>query len=305
MSADDREVLQERLRRAEDLAAAAAGDVEAATTARAAALELRQERAGLLDIAAAAERFLRAAGMAEDLSAPGAALEQALAAQFPEPNPGRTRWWISHAIDAARLVPASDLPEIRASENQRRYVRGANEERDAANLRATAWYQQWADANRAVERAQLRAAGAEARAQRLIGQMGAAVADAAPDLGDWLAQEAAPRRPDRSLPPAEMILRLDGYIGAARYVIAGLQGRPFSWRGVDGQHELPRLAAMGVTLVSKSHAERLGYRLKKNAQPVGERYFQSPISRAAFVYVLECQCVPADPEETKKAEAEL
>ncbi len=291
----DQDALAERLRRAEELAAAAAGDVEAATTARAAALALRQERAGLLAIAAAAMAFLRAVGRADDLAAPGAALEQALAAQFPEPTPGRARWWIAHAIDRARDQPAGDLPEIRAGERQRQYIAYVAQERDEAQLQAQAWWQQWRDAQRAAERAQLRAASAEAQAQRLIGQLGAAVADAAPELGAWLAEVAAPPQRDRVLAPAEVVLRLEGYVGAARAVIRGLQGAPFSWRGVDGQHELPRLAAMGVTLVSKSHAERLGYRLKQNAQRVGERYFQAPIGRTADVYVLECQCVPAEP----------
>lgn len=52
----------------------------------------------------------------------------------------------------------------------------------------------------------------------------------------------------------------------------------------------PVAAALGCTLVTKSGAEKRGYRIRRGAKPVGSMYFGSPISRFADVYVLECQC---------------
>ncbi len=90
-------------------------------------------------------------------------------------------------------------------------------------------------------------------------------------------------------PRGQVIGRLDRVIGVATEIANGLQGKPFSWRGVDAQHRMPIARMLGVTLISKSRAERLGFQLKRGQQPVGARYFEAPISAYHDVYVLECQ----------------
>lgn len=98
-------------------------------------------------------------------------------------------------------------------------------------------------------------------------------------------------------PRAQVLGRLTRFSVVANEIADGLEGRPFSWRAVDAQHGLPVARTMGITLVSKTRAEKLGYELKRNQSPVGHRYFRSPISGFHPVYVLECQFV-------KKAAAE-
>lgn len=90
-------------------------------------------------------------------------------------------------------------------------------------------------------------------------------------------------------PRSQVIGRLTRFSVVANEIIDGLEGRPFTWRGVDAQHGLPVARAMGITLVSKTRAEKLGYVLKHNQSPVGHRYYLRPISGFHPVYVLECQ----------------
>lgn len=89
--------------------------------------------------------------------------------------------------------------------------------------------------------------------------------------------------------PATVLARLQRYERVAAQVREGLAGKPFVWRAVDMQHARACLAAMGITLVSRSRAEVLGFVLKRGAVPVGAAYYAAPISRHVDVYVLECQ----------------
>jgi len=85
--------------------------------------------------------------------------------------------------------------------------------------------------------------------------------------------------------------RLSRLREAAAAVRSGLGGAPFVWNGVEGDMYVPYAAQLGITLVTLTQIKKRGYRLKKNATPVGSRYFGAPIQKYADLYVLECQAV--------------
>lgn len=91
--------------------------------------------------------------------------------------------------------------------------------------------------------------------------------------------------------PSVMKSKILRNIDLLQEVLDGLEGKPFSWGSTGSQYWVPRLAGMGITLVTKNRIKRLGCRLKRGAQPVGSVYFNSPISNQCDLYVLECQCV--------------
>lgn len=97
--------------------------------------------------------------------------------------------------------------------------------------------------------------------------------------------------PDRDHSPSEIKARLDRYRDVAREILAGLDGKPFYWQGTEGKYNVWWAEDMGLTLVTETQVKKRGYRLKKGAQPVGSRYFTAPISRQAYLYILECQAV--------------
>lgn len=101
----------------------------------------------------------------------------------------------------------------------------------------------------------------------------------------------------RRRPPSEMIDHLQRWVHVAQALQEGLRGHPFHWRGVDAQHGFPLLQAMGLTLVTTSRIKKLGYRLVRDAQPVGTVYYGAPISRTAAVYLLEAQCEPIERDQ--------
>lgn len=66
------------------------------------------------------------------------------------------------------------------------------------------------------------------------------------------------------------------------------EGKPFHWKGSES-HLVDVAASMGLTIITRSRAEKAGYTLKRGQKPVGTIYFGAPISKTAAVYVLECQ----------------
>lgn len=94
-----------------------------------------------------------------------------------------------------------------------------------------------------------------------------------------------------NISPSEIKNKLASWSHVANQIINGLNGKPFSWCGGEFEAYRPKAKMMGITLVTKSQVTRMGYRLKRDAQPVGNGYFRSPISRSADLYVLECQAV--------------
>ncbi len=117
-------------------------------------------------------------------------------------------------------------------------------------------------------------------------------------------QYEAELRKTKLIPPAQTIGRMQRFELVAAEIVSGLDGKPFSWRAVDFQHARPILQAMGIHLVSKSRAKRLGFVLKRGAQPVGQNYYTAPISKMVNVYVLECQFNRAS-EATDERQAEI
>lgn len=100
-----------------------------------------------------------------------------------------------------------------------------------------------------------------------------------------------------NISPSEIKDKLASWSHVANQIINGLSGKPFSWCGGEFDAYKPKAQQMGITLVTKTQVEKLGYRLKKNAEPVGTGYFKAPISRSANLYVLECQAVKANENE--------
>lgn len=102
--------------------------------------------------------------------------------------------------------------------------------------------------------------------------------------------------------PSAFIAQLERRVNVANEIIAGLRGSPFSWGGGETTSKSHILKELGITLVTKTRARKLGYELNKRAKPVGSVYFSSPISNYADVYVLECQCYRARLPEGEAAE---
>ncbi len=99
--------------------------------------------------------------------------------------------------------------------------------------------------------------------------------------------------------PYEIKKRLASWQKVAQFVIDGLNGKPFSWTGGELDAYKPKAKQMGVTLVTKTQIKKLGYRLKRNAKPVGNGYFYAPISRSANLYILECQTIEGGEDEPR------
>ncbi len=99
--------------------------------------------------------------------------------------------------------------------------------------------------------------------------------------------------------PSAFIAQLQRRINVANEIINGLRGEPFEWGGGETSAKQGILKELGITLVTKTRAAKLGYELNKKAKPVGECYFTRPISRSAAVYVLECQCWRARQPESE------
>jgi hypothetical protein len=79
------------------------------------------------------------------------------------------------------------------------------------------------------------------------------------------------------------------YANVANNILAGLEhGKAFHWKGSES-HLIGIAEHMGFTLVTLSRAESAGWTLKKQQKPVGSVYYEAPISKSYYVYVLECQ----------------
>lgn len=285
--------------RAEAAANALAGDQEAGEEAVKLAQTAHAERQGLLTVAWRAAvlcRVLARPDTHETAETAASALGEALETVIGNDSTRASRYDLEFRAETLMLTAETDtaigIKPLRQGQFRRDWCASLEQRRNEQERRCAQAERLYEEARRQARALEAHTHTVRAKARAQLAQVAAHVADAAPDEAAWLTELATPKVP-RPLAPSEQIARLQGYCIAAGEVIHGLQGAPFHWRGVDGQHNLPRLADMGVTLVSKSHAERLGYRLKRDAQPVGSRYFGAPISRQADVYVLECQCVPA------------
>lgn len=94
--------------------------------------------------------------------------------------------------------------------------------------------------------------------------------------------------------PSHVIKRLNTQIMLAQGIIDNLQGGEngnMSWSNGGMKNYVRMLREMGITLVTKTQAKKMGYRMKRGAQPVASGYFTAPISQQCDLYVLECQFV--------------
>ncbi len=94
-------------------------------------------------------------------------------------------------------------------------------------------------------------------------------------------------------------VRLDRYLNVAEAIDAGLRGSPFHWGEGQRIAYTAKALDLGLTLVTKTALERLGYRLRRGVIPVGTAYFGSPVKRNCDLYVLECQCARVEKEQPK------
>lgn len=91
--------------------------------------------------------------------------------------------------------------------------------------------------------------------------------------------------------PSVVERRLATWSYIVQALISGLQGQGFSWSAGEVKAYRPKAKALGFTLVTKTGAKNLGYRIKEGVKPVGNGYFLAPISGFADLYILECQTV--------------
>ena len=91
--------------------------------------------------------------------------------------------------------------------------------------------------------------------------------------------------------PSAVLRRIESLRHVATQIYDGLSGHPFQWGAGQREAWVPIAQQLGLTLVTRSHADRLGYAIKRGAKPVGSAYFRAPLKRTAQLYVLECQCV--------------
>lgn len=91
--------------------------------------------------------------------------------------------------------------------------------------------------------------------------------------------------------PSAVLRRIESLRHVATQIYDGLSGHPFQWGAGQREAWVPIAQQLGLTLVTRSHADRLGYAIKRGAKPVGSAYFRTPLKRTAQLYVLECQCV--------------
>lgn len=94
--------------------------------------------------------------------------------------------------------------------------------------------------------------------------------------------------------PSTFARYLETRVNILNEVINGLRGNPFQWGDGERSAKNPILKELGVTLVTKSFAEKLKYRIKPRSKPVGNVYLGAPLQRYADVYVLECQFEPIE-----------
>lgn len=250
----------------------------------AAARGLRERHTALLRVAEAAARSVDEI-TPEWRAEVRAALIDAFASNEPTE---RTAWlWVKdtirHLLATGEPVPEQTLVDLWEQE-----LRRTREQVSRAEQRAAEAHREASERERAASYALTQITTNAERMRREVANLAALAAEAVPELAD--AAEFTPP-PGRDLHPADVLDRLARWADVCHQLGAGLRGRPFHWRAVDAQHRLPIVAALGLTLVSRSHAERLGYRLRKGVSPVGVRYYTAPISREADVFILECQAV--------------
>lgn len=101
--------------------------------------------------------------------------------------------------------------------------------------------------------------------------------------------ELAAARSTRS--PGPVARRLEERAAVLTQLAACLRGESVSiaWGNGEGINRLRDLRDVGIHLVTKTRADRLGHRLKRGASPVASMYFNAPINADCDLYVLGVQ----------------
>lgn len=74
-------------------------------------------------------------------------------------------------------------------------------------------------------------------------------------------------------------------------IIAALRGEKLiDWGSGAYLSRRQILREIGVTLVTKTQIKKRGYVLHPRSKPIGQVYFDRPISRSHDVYILEVHC---------------
>lgn len=103
--------------------------------------------------------------------------------------------------------------------------------------------------------------------------------------------------------PSAFAKRLEIRKAILEEIIAALRGQTrISWGGGEMTSKHKILKELGITLVTKTRAKKLGYDVNPRAKPIGSVYFSAPISDYKEVYVLECQCYPRPERHVTKGE---
>ncbi len=98
-----------------------------------------------------------------------------------------------------------------------------------------------------------------------------------------------------SMSPSGFKTRLEARRGVLTDLIRGLEGSTFEWGEGAAKARQHILKELGVTLVTRSRAKKLGYEINPRSKPVGVIYYGAPISQYGDVYILECQCYKTNP----------
>ena len=91
--------------------------------------------------------------------------------------------------------------------------------------------------------------------------------------------------------PASLRERLEVKIRLLQDLADGLAGIPFHWNRHDSTRNLRMAAALGCSLLTNAAIERLGFRLKRQAQAVGYAHFDG-LPGCWAVYMLEVHAAP-------------
>lgn len=101
--------------------------------------------------------------------------------------------------------------------------------------------------------------------------------------------------------PAQMRKKLYRSMVVGRQIVNGLGGKKyFTWGSTEALSSVLIAGRMGATLLTETAIKKRGLRLKREAQPVGIRYYSAPLCLYADLYVMECQTMP----EERKAHQE-
>lgn len=96
--------------------------------------------------------------------------------------------------------------------------------------------------------------------------------------------------------PGPVATRLEQRAAVLTRLAASLRrkGAAMAWGNGEGINRLRDLRDVGIHLVTKTRAGRLGHRLKRGVEPVASMYFNAPINADCDLYALGVQTAPKE-----------